>query len=850
MNKIIGAFIICIAIAVFGRAISLDDAKKKNPEINELLKKSSGEIKSWVEFLLEYMPTMDLVSLNADSMLAELSALDSVLDLIPWAKDVPEDYFYYYVLPYRVGQEPLEYFRKNHWKELWERVSNCETMECATYRLNEWCYEEMKYEPTSRWDQTAEQTLVRGIGRCEEMAILFIKACRTMGIPIRDAYSPYWPFTNSNHAWVEVWTGDAWHFVGGAEMTALDNAWFNKASRRTAIIKGIAWSELDTADVPIYYAKNGFTILNLTPLYSDTTGLSITVLDENSAPVESADVWISVFNYSSLRTVAHHYTDKNGNAHFVLGKAELFVSAGNDSIWDFDILPLIDGNSHFDMQLILEQKSIPDTSFWLKVVKEVHAEKDTSYKPPDISYCRHKLKQERLTAINENVLECLPDSLNETRFIKCINRARGNRDNLLAFWLAHQKEKENIISLWEAMADKDILIPDSSQWEQIWEQTMQIRERFVKFFGNEIDDSIFWKYTANPRILWEDFDNWYPDIWKKTKKYYGSELNEMVNSVSEYVQQLDTLTDKSYFGGMMNPIQVVKAGTGRNIERLGVFVAMMRTMGIPTRISWDYDAAEFFDIEMKDWKRFELRPEKEDEKKRNTGIVRAIFRDIQPKTEMEYYKDFTINKIEKGAFEDLTPPKEIVDSFVIFKDIPEGDYAFMTGWRNAYGSPFVRIKPFTVSQETTEVEITVGLPPVEMVSPGDLIAHKFDGIPQTDIRDTKGKKLKEKDWNSGTVVIAIFDTEHESSISTAKVLANVPEIPMIIFVVDENADGAKQFCKNNGLAGRIFYGDKAKIKESIKFKQIPSIMLLKDGKAIMWTEGLNLDVDKLIQQLL
>jgi len=847
MRKVVFLFILLtFTVFISASALSLSQAKSRNPQVKKLLLRAKGIQKDWAKFLVEDMPTIDLMSLDSDSLLADLAALDSILDSIQWAEQVPENYFYTYILPTRVSQEPHEYFRKNHWHELWERVKECKDMQCAAYRINEWAYEEMKYEPTSRWDQSAEQTIRRGIGRCEEMAILFIKACRTMGIPARNAYTPYWPFTNSNHAWVEVWTGDRWHYIGGAEMTVFDGAWFTNSAGRTAIVKGIAWGELDSADVPIYRAENGFTILNLTPNYSDTTGLTVTVLDADGAPAESADVWISVFNFASLRAVSRHKTDNNGIAHFVLGKAKLFVSAGIDSMWDFQILPFTEGDISAEITLTLTRSALPDTSFWLYVRKSEKTDKDTSYTPPEISYVRHDLKLERFSAVPKEVFERLPDSTETVRFLKIIDDSRGNRDNLLSFRDAHHKQHEDILSLWEAMAIKDILLPDSAGWEVLWEQSEQIVYRAQ---NREIPDSLLWDYTANPRILWEDFENWYPDVWKKVKNNEKYSIVEIAGKVGKIVAKLDTLSDKSYFGGMMNPAQVLRAGTGSRLERLGVFVGAMRTLGIPARIAWDYKAAEYFDTNTEDWIRFEF--PKDDDEQRETGVVKALFTDGSPLTEIDYYDDFSIVEIEDGLFDDITPPKEVQDSFIVFDDIATGDYAFIDGWRNAFGSPFVRILPFEVSAAgTTFITVPMGMPPVDMVEPGDLLARKFEKLETNNIKDTRGKKLKDADWQKGTIIIAFFDTEHESSISTAQKLAGVQDVNMLLFIESDSKTKAKNFCRDNELKGRIFYGDKKKLKSILKYRQLPSILLLDNGEASMWSEGLNLNIDALINGLI
>ena len=791
------------------------------------------------------MPTIDLVSLNADSMLEEFFALDSVLARVKWSKNIPEKFFYHYVLPYRVSQEPLEYFRKNHWRELFNIVKDCDDIRCAVYRLNEWAYEEMKYEPTSRWDQTAEQTITRGIGRCEEMAILFIKACRTVGIPVRDAYTPYWPFTNSNHAWVEVWTGDGWHFVGGAEMTALDNAWFDNASKRATIIKSIIYGETDSADAPIYYSKNGFTILNTTPNYSDTTGIDVLVVDSAGNPAESVDVWVSIFNYSSLRAVAHHSTDENGKAHFIVGKSDIFLSAGRDSLWNFKIIPFADGDTAISVKISLMRKGIPDTMFWLHTRHNVHAEKDTSYKAPDISKVRHDLKQERLTAVSEKFLKILPDSSLSKRLLEAMNRARGNAEECIKFWNAHPEEHNDILSFWEAMSDKDILLPDSALWEDIWSGVAAMRGRFNK----NLPDSLFWQYVANPRILWEDFEYWYPAVWRRVARYEGLSAEKTAEILRKsLVEKIDTLTDRDYFGGMMNPHQTLIAGTGGTIERLAVFVAAMRSLGIPAKIGWDYKSAEYFSAEDEQWKKFQFEKVSDGEEEK-TGVVRAFFRDDSARTDLEYYDDFCIAKVEDGVFDDITPPMDTSGGAIIFKEIPEGEYAIFTGWRNGFGDPFVRIVPFSVSAGTTTVDVQIGLPPKNFVHPGDLVVRNFKGLSVEDMRDIRGRILSDGDWNSGTVIVAFFDTEHENSISTAKILSNIKNVPMLLFIETESGTSAKRFCRQNNLSGRIFWGDRKKLKKVLNFKKLPSILLLQDGKASLWTEGLNLNIDDIVETL-
>ncbi len=839
-----GFILVLLVGLAFGRSLTLEQASVRNPEIKKIRTNATGKLKEWSEFLLSEMPTIDLVSIKADSFLEDLKTLATVMDSVPWAEEIPKEYFLRYVLPLRISQEPTEYFRKSYMPELFDRIRDCDDLQCAVLRINEWTYEKMKYESTSRWDQSAEQTIIRGIGRCEEMAILFVKACRAVGIPVRKAYTPYWPFTNSNHAWVEVWTGEGWHFLGGAEMTALDGAWFARAVKRTPIIVGIAWGKMDSAEVPIYLARDGFTLLNLTPNYSDTTGIDIHVENAEGLPAESVDVWISVFNYSSIRAVAHKSTDKNGFVHFALGKAELFVSAGIESLWDFKIVPFDDGDDFKKIELKLHYQPLTDTMFWMRVRKEVEVEKDTTYKAPEISKLRHDLRLEKLKGVKKDIASVFDDTTFAACFLDIMNRSRGNRNNLLAFWESNSEEKDDILDFWEAMETKDLLIPDSTGWEELWANVKSQRELSLE---KDYEDSLFWDYVANPRILFEDFGYWYSSVWQKFSKFAGDKPSKCAKKIKKFIQNdIDTLRDRNYFGGMMNPEQLLIAGTGGKLERLALAAAGLRTLGIPARIAWDYKGVEYF--EKDEWQRIELEKEEKEEERR-TGYMKALFYDNEPKTDVEYYTDYSIIKVDDGRITGITPPEEVVDSFLVYTDIPEGNYAVISGWRNAYGEAFVKVNAFEISEdETSNVFIKLGFPPIEMISPGDLLVRKFKEPNIEDVSDINGESLKNEDWNNGNVLLAFFDTESENSISTIKLLSKLP-INKLLFVETEEFSRAVDFCNEIELEGRIFTGDIDYFKKILPISKLPSILLLHNGKAILWVEGLNLNIDKLIESV-
>ena len=84
-------------------------------------------------------------------------------------------------------------------------------------------------------------TLAFGYASCTGVSIFFIDALRSVGIPARIAGTPAWNsvYTNGNHNWLEVWTGetDGWQFIeaapagGGETLTNPCDKWFCNPSK-------------------------------------------------------------------------------------------------------------------------------------------------------------------------------------------------------------------------------------------------------------------------------------------------------------------------------------------------------------------------------------------------------------------------------------------------------------------------------------------------------------------------------------------------------------------------------------------------------------------------------------------
>jgi hypothetical protein len=279
------------------------------------------------EFLIRNMPDVDLAQMSAALLKDNVEFAYRTRNLFPWNRTIPDDVFLHYVLPYRVTQEPISDWRAMFYDSLYPRVKSCTTMTQLALEVNKWCGERVKYKPNAPRDQGPLQTLKSGWGRCEEMVIVHICACRAMGLPAREAYTPYWSTGESNHAWSEVWIDGRWNYMGAAEPAPLlNNAWFDKSVQRAALVMNVSFGVPDK-EPNIYRKGQGYAVINNTSNYT-RTGIITVRVTKSGKPQRDAQVCFSVFNFGALRPIAKLLTERNGCASIPMGEGDYFVSAG------------------------------------------------------------------------------------------------------------------------------------------------------------------------------------------------------------------------------------------------------------------------------------------------------------------------------------------------------------------------------------------------------------------------------------------------------------------------------------------------------------------------------------------
>lgn len=344
-------------------AESLERAGGNGPEILEALTSAPEEDREAMAFLVAEMPAVDLATADSPLLLETVRLSREARERFPWGEHVSDDLYLHYVLPMRVSQEPLENWKPYLMEQLAERLEGIASMEEAALEVNRWCGERVGFKPTQRRDQGVFETLASGYGRCEEMMIVHIAALRSVCIPARQAWTPYWTTCDNNHAWTELWVDGAWHYTGACEPAdALDRAWFDERVKGAALVMSSVCGSAADGD-EVYREEERYSLVNSISNYADAGTLAV-ALESRGAPATGIPVTVSVWNFGALRTIARIETDATGSARLSLGKGTYFVCAGSRDDYDWELTQIRSGET---TAVELDTDDVPefDADFWM-----------------------------------------------------------------------------------------------------------------------------------------------------------------------------------------------------------------------------------------------------------------------------------------------------------------------------------------------------------------------------------------------------------------------------------------------------------------------------------------------------
>jgi len=182
------------------------------------------------------MPGRDLVALKGDFLLENISLAYQAKADVPWGKEVPQEIFLNYVLPYASLNERRDNWRADFYRRFIHTAQHSKNIDEAVMALNKSVFDSLhvSYSAQKRPkpDQSPYESTQARYASCTGLSILLTDALRSVGIPARIAGIAMWPDDSGNHTWVEIWDGE-WHYTGAAEPGLLDHTWFTAKASQT-----------------------------------------------------------------------------------------------------------------------------------------------------------------------------------------------------------------------------------------------------------------------------------------------------------------------------------------------------------------------------------------------------------------------------------------------------------------------------------------------------------------------------------------------------------------------------------------------------------------------------------------
>ena len=443
------------------------------------------------------------------------------------------------ITPYRkvfADSDPLSY------------VTNFPDVEERIREVNLWCRERMTFISTSGRNQdpiTIQQK--SNIGRCGEMQVFFISACRTIGIPARPAWTPWWGHTDNNHAWTEVFVDGKWYYVGAAEPDYyLNSTWFTSAVNKALLVLARSTFPDSTEEVVSKSARNNY--INSTSFYQDTRKVKFTVVDSAGNPVPKAVINIMAFNFSMLRTLLGIKTDSTGIKEITIGKGGFLAIARKDSLFDYQVIPFDDGTIPNEFLFTLKNRTLESEDL-IFLFPDVKTERK---KEPEYFKERKKLIVEKYNERIKNfqstpIPEYAPEA--DSNFVEIFENCRNNKQPLLDFVVINPDISENF---WEKIGSVDVKFfweANVTQWQNLFDFYMELKDK-------ELSDTK-WKNLLSPSVFYEVL----PDISvsQELAKWKDISALEAIPQIIEELHNRHKIEENSASVGLLSLDKMLEA---------------------------------------------------------------------------------------------------------------------------------------------------------------------------------------------------------------------------------------------------------------------------------------------------
>src|SRR5450759_2370615 len=621
-----------------------------------------------LKFLYAFMPLNDLADYNGDFFLSNVDMSLRAKSETSWGKEIPEDVFLHYVLPCRINNENLDSFRIVYYNELIKRVKGKAIGEAAL-EINHWCHEKVSYQSADIRTSAPMSTILSARGRCGEESTFTVAALRTVGIPARQVYTPRWAHSDDNHAWVEIWFNGEWYYMGACEPEpVLDRGWFTEPARRAMLVHTKSFGAY-MGDENIINKNINYTNVNNLAKYAVTKKIFVKVFNKDDAPVSNALVEFQLYNYAEFYPLAVIPTDENGVCQFETGLGDLLIWAHKDDDFDFkkisvnetDTLKLklnreLNGRSSIDLDLDVPIVRSPLPGPAQELIEQ------NSERINKENIIRQKYIDSWMKPTDAKTL-AITLHIDTDRVISIIDRSMGNYKEISSFLSETPDSLQQFaLSLLEILPDKDL--------RDVKRSTLSDHLR-NSLLHNNIE------YILNPRIANELLVPWRHYFLTKLPSQLVIKASGDPAIIIQYLnEKIIIADDENYYNTPITPIGVNELKVSDSGSRAICFVAICRSLGIPSRLEPGRNVPQYFFN--KKWNDVYFSDQKQPDQ--NKGYLKLQSTDIKPVP--EYYIQFTLARFERGRYNTLEYDyNKKITSFTEELPLPPGHYMLVTGNR-------------------------------------------------------------------------------------------------------------------------------------------------------------------------
>ncbi|MCR4395850.1 MAG: transglutaminase-like domain-containing protein [Candidatus Saccharicenans sp.] len=679
-------------------------ARGRQQELFSVLKGLTLEEREALEFLYAFMPLSDLANHDGQYFLEQVRTALQAKEYFSWGREIPEDIFRHFVLPYRVNNENPDRARQVFFEELKDRIKGLD-MYRAALEVNHWCHEKVTYRPTDERTSAPLATVKTAFGRCGEESTLTVAALRAVSLPARQVYTPRWAHTDDNHAWVEVWVNGRWYYLGACEPEPeLNRGWFSGPAKRAMMVHTTVFGQYRGPE-EILQKTDLYTRINQLPMYAPTTRLTVEVRDNRGMVVPGARVEFCLYNYAEFYPLVSQVSDERGQASILTGLGDLLVLAYKDNLLAWQ---KVTAGATDRLVLTLSEPDFSERQVDLDIIPPVARPMEPA-DPTGVEENNRRLRLEDIiratyesTFINKDIASIFAKEkgLPEDLTWKYLEGSRGNWPEIIEFlYQLKPEEFSRGLGLLANITAKDLR---DTPAEVLLHHLREAPPR-----EEELDEETYLNFVLSPRIGRELLSPWRQYIIEKLSQAEKQEFKKNPEKITGWIQAHIKLDDSNYYQVPLLPQGSLQLGRADVYSMKVLFVALARCLGVPARIDRATGRACY--LAQGQWQELVFGEESgRSELPVKSGLI-LKYQPVAGLPRPSYYSHFTLARFSEGQYRTLDYENEpALNSFPCQLQVDPGHYLLISGNRQPDGSVLCRLKFFEVEpNKTKEVNLSL-----------------------------------------------------------------------------------------------------------------------------------------------